>query len=65
MANQFLVEIHDYISRQIEAVLKDSDEARVMADAKRLAFLDGKLFELRLMRSYLSEHFDLSTQKYY
>ena len=65
MANQFLTEIHDHISRQIEADLKQRNKAQAMRDEKRFAFLDGKLFELRLMRSYLSEHFNLTTQKYY
>lgn len=65
MANQFLVEIHDYISRQIEASLKYREQARDQGDAKRQAFIDGHLSELRLMREFLSEHFNLATQKYY
>ena len=65
MANAFLVEIHDYISRQIEANLKYREEARDRRDEKRLAFIDGHLVELRLMRQFLSERFDLATQKYF
>lgn len=65
MANQFLVEIHDYISRQIELGLTDRQAALDRADVERLCFLDGRLDELRLLRAYLSEHFDLATQKYY
>jgi hypothetical protein len=65
MANQFLVEIHDYISRQLEAGLKESGEARNRGDEKRLAFMNGHLSELRLIRTFLSEHFDLTTQMYY
>ena len=65
MANQFLVEIHGYISRQIEADLKDKGVARDQGDDKRLAFIDGHLFELHLIREFLSERFDLTTQKYY
>ena len=65
MANAFLVEIHDYISRQIEASQKYREEARERRDEKRLAFIDGHLLELRLMRQFISERFDLTTQKYY
>lgn len=65
MANAFLVEIHDYISRQIETSLKYTEEARDRRDEKRLAFIDGHLIELRLMRQFLSERFDLTTQKYF
>jgi hypothetical protein len=65
MANAYLAEIHDYISRQIEVGLKYRGEAKNRGDEKRIAFLDGNLFELRLMREFLSEHFNLSTQKYY
>jgi hypothetical protein len=65
MANQFLVEIHNHISRIIEADLKDRDNARDRDDENRLFYLDGKLSELRLIRAYLSDHFDLNTQRYY
>ena len=65
MANQFLVEIHDYISRQIEAGLKDRGEAREQDNEKRLAFFDGYLAESRLIRDFLSDSFDLTTQKYF
>ncbi len=65
MANQFLVEIHNHISEKIESDLKDRDKAQATSDARRLAFLDGRLSELRLIRAYLSGHFDLDTQKYY
>ncbi len=65
MANQFLVEIHNHISRQIEAGGKDLADARSRRDKDRTAFMDGKLGELKRMRRFLTEHFDLSTQKYY
>lgn len=65
VANQFLVEIHNHISQKIESDLKDRDKAQAMSDATRLAFLDGRLSELRLIRTYLSDHFDLDTQTYY
>lgn len=65
MANQFLVEIHGYVNRQIEAGLRDRDKSKGRGDEDRLAFIDGKLSELRQIRTFLSDNFDLSTQKYY
>lgn len=65
MANQFLVEIHDYITRQMAADLEERGAARTRGDEKRLTFIEGHLFELRLIREFLSERFDLTTQKYY
>lgn len=65
MANQFLVEIHGYVSRQIEAGLRDRDKSQGRGDEDRLAFIDGKLSELRQIRTFLSDNFDLVTQKYY
>jgi len=65
MANQFLVEIHDFISRQIDACRQDRAEAQARGDANREAFKDGKIHEFERMRTFLSAHFDLSTQKYY
>lgn len=65
MANQFLVEIHDYISGRIEAGVKDLTHAQLSQDTDREAFMDGKINELKMIRRFLSDHFDLSTQKYY
>jgi hypothetical protein len=65
VANQFLVEIHEYISRQIEAGLKERSDARSSHDAQRAAFMDGKIDELKTIRRFLSDHFDLTTQRYY
>ena len=65
MANQFLVEIHDYISRRIEAGHKERSDAQTRHDAQRAAFMDGRIDELKAIRRFLSDHFDLTTQKYY
>jgi hypothetical protein len=65
VANQFLVEIHDYISRQIESGVKDRTDAQSRQDVERTAFMDGKIDELEMIRRFLSDHFDLTTQKYY
>ncbi len=65
MANQFLVEIHAYISRRIEAGLEDRSDAQSRQDAQRVAFMDGCIDELKTVRRFLSDHFDLTTQRYY
>jgi hypothetical protein len=65
MANQFLVEIHEYISRQIDAGIKNIADARSRRDQDRMVFMEGKIDELKIIRTFLSDHFNLSTQKYY
>lgn len=65
MANQFLVEIHDHISREIEQGIVEHADAQTRGDADRAAFMDGKISELKTVRRFLSDHFDLNTQKYY
>lgn len=62
---QELAEIHDYISRQIEIGLKERDKTLSRGDECHLYFIKGKISELRRIRTYLSDHFDLITQKYY
>ena len=65
MANQYLVQIHQYITEQIAACQKSQAAAKTSADPQKMLFYDGKLAELRKIRGFLSEHFDLHTQHYY
>jgi hypothetical protein len=65
MANQFLVEIHNHISRLIEIGAQEAADARTRDDHGRTAFMAGKIDELKKIRLFLSDHFDLTTQKYY
>ncbi|MGD8847609.1 MAG: hypothetical protein PVI54_18960 [Desulfobacteraceae bacterium] len=65
MANQYLIEIHDYLSRQIEAAVEAMQEAATLGDLARQQFNTGKIDELKALRAYISESFDLLTQKYY
>lgn len=65
MANQFLVEIHEHISRQIDEGVENHGEAQSREDGDRVAFMDGKISELKMIRRFLSDHFDLTTQRYY
>ncbi len=65
MANQFLVEIHDFITGRLESARKACEEARSREDRGKLRFHEGRLDELGSLRAFLSEHFDLDTQNYY
>ena len=65
MANQILVEIHEHISRQMDEGRKDMAEAKNRGDKEREIFTQGIVDELKVIRDYLSDHFDLNTQKYY
>ena len=65
MSNQFLTQIHDYITHQIEGTLFEKDQAQAMEDSERATFLKGRADEMLSIRYYLSHHFDLATQKYY
>lgn len=65
MANQYLIEIHNYINTKIA----DAQEARKgtakNGDPARLSYLDGQIDELEALRGFLKAHFDLPTQSYY
>lgn len=65
MANQYLVEIHNYLSRHIDAAGKAMQEAASLGDQEGRQFNAGQVHELKALRAYLSEKYDLSTQKYY
>jgi len=65
MSHQFLAKIHDHLSRQIEATLRERALAQDMEDRDRALFLKGRADEMLSVRSFLSRHFDLATQKYY
>ena len=65
MANQYLIQIHDYISAKIG----DAQEAKKIAaqnnDRARISYLDGQIDELGALRGFLRANFDLPTQSYY
>ena len=65
MANQYLVEIHDYITSKINSVQEAKKNAVQEKDTARISLLDGQLDELGELRRFLKKHYDLPTQKYY
>ena len=65
MTNHLLVEIHSHIGSLLNDCLQDLSEARAGKDEYQIEYLMGQLHELKVIRAFLSKHFDLSTQKYY
>ena len=65
MANQYLVEIHDFISTQMALGQEARREARARGDDRSVKFYEGRLDELKKLRVFVSDHFDLDTQVYY
>ena len=60
MPNEYSVEIHNYLSREIEKAEKERNSGSCDQH-----YLDGKLSELYWIREYLAEKIDLKDFKYY
>ena len=65
MANEYLIDIHNYISGQIVWAQKRQSEAQEKNDRALHRFYEGQLSEWAWMRAYLAEKVDLKTQKYF
>ena len=65
MPNEFLTEIHEYISEAIDAAETRLNGAECRDDRIRQNFYAGQIEELQALRQYLFDHFDLNTQQYY
>ena len=65
MAHAFSVEIHDYLSEKILLARDGRKKAARDLDDTLCSYYDGQLLELTTMRQYLTDNFDLKTQKYY
>ncbi len=65
MPHAFSVEIHNYLSNKILLLEKNQRKAIQEEDMVLHSYYEGQLLELTSMRQYLTEHFDLKTQKYY
>lgn len=65
MPHAFSVDIHNFLSEKITCARAGKETA---VDEKNMAaqrFFEGQLLELETLRHYLTENFDLKTQKYY
>jgi hypothetical protein len=65
MANQFLIDIHEYISQRMDEERRRLDTALAAGDDERTALLKGRLDQWIDIRIFLSDNFDLLTMKYY
>lgn len=65
MSNQFLQEIHQYLTGSILASQTAAKTAAQTGDAAQLHFHQGKLEELQALRAFLDAHINLTTQRYY
>jgi hypothetical protein len=65
MANEYLIEIHNYISEKIVCAQSRKDEADANNELESLRFYEGQLKEWHHLRTYLAEKVDLKTQKYF
>ena len=65
MPHAFSVEIHDYLSKKIKLAREGKETAVHKNDTAAQRSFEGQLLELEILRRYLTENFDLKTQKYY
>ncbi|MGD2098011.1 MAG: hypothetical protein PVG35_10545 [Desulfobacterales bacterium] len=65
MANEYLIQIHNYISEKIVSAENQKTEAQERNDKPSQKFYEGQLAEWQQMRDYLAEKVDLKTQKYF
>jgi len=65
MANEYLVEIHKYISAEIASAENKKKTADANNDLESKRFCEGQLQEWLKMREYLTKKIDLKTQKYF
>lgn len=65
MANEYLIEIHNYISDKIQRAQTRKDVAGENNKLELQQFYEGQLEEWYYLRKYLAEKVDLKTQRYY
>ncbi len=65
MPNDYLIHCHQHISRELKQAEALRRQAEVHGDACQVAFHTGQLNELSDLRTFLNEHFNLTTQQYF
>ena len=65
MANEYLIDIHNYISDRLVSAENKKKEAAADADLASRRFFEGQLEEWQQIRNYLASKVDLKTQKYF
>jgi len=64
MANQFLVEIHQYLKEKVAESNKQKKEAEEQYTIDQASFHEGYLKELQLLKEFVSKNYNLTTCKY-
>jgi len=65
MANEYSVEIHDFITSNIASASDNLEKSLKTGDQKEQVYWQGQLDELTWIRKYLKEHVDLKDFIYY
>lgn len=64
MANQYLFEIHRYISEKLKAIQLRREDAIERGDSSEAAFCEGQIEEFTSLKEHLAVQYNLSTQAY-
>ena len=65
MPNDYLSEIHGFISEKIADVNREKTAAEASGDVSRVSFCNGQLEELAGVRAFMTAHYDLAGHNYY
>ncbi len=65
MPNDYLIDCHKYITRELSRAETMRRQAETRGDTRQAAFHTGQIEELSNLRKYMSAHFDLTTQHYF
>ena len=67
MSNQFLKEIHNFVTKKIAdaTAAMDETEADNGGNDHQKSFYEGKLSEFRSLRAFMDEKYNLTTQSYH
>lgn len=67
MSNQFLKEIHQFVTKKITdaSAAMDKAEADNSGDDRQVKYYEGKLSEFRSLRVFMDENFNLTNHSYH
>ena len=65
MSNAYLVRCHQYITCELDRAEVLKRQAETRGDTLQAAFHAGQIEEFTAIRRYMSEQFNLTTQRYY
>lgn len=66
MPNDYSIQIHDFLNKQLNLLEQKRKKASKNTDNKcKTAYLDGQHSEILWLRDYFKENTDLQNHKYY